>query len=288
MTVYMKEENIKDELDKVLYSIYTLRSVAHHILEKYGNTSEHKEINTSIAELKEFLGHNGCDDEKGAHFAEASQSYLKSDDYYVHLFKAQETAVNALKWAHFDRDKEIAKQSLRIVDLRMKVGYNNTGIKYKLGECGIHKNISESNKSDKFYKILRGDISPWTHDAIWALPKNNKPGDWMPLIKGPLLHEQNGYHLCNGIDGFRDWIEWQKFDLGQGHSVYEVEFDGENIVCGGEIIVRTCRLTKETKWSCETEQQIAKRCLRTNNSTKHNKILHEYLETGNIMELYNA
>ena len=294
MKTYLKDEDLEEELEKVWMSTFTLSNIAHRIFEKYGNTSEYKEINTSIAELEEFLGHNSDDSDKAMHFAKSSECYLKSDDYYVHLFKARETAINALRWAHYDRDKKIAKHILQIVDLRMKAGYNNTNILYDSDACAFHKNTlkyTANNKADKFYKILQdyGDdcISPWTYDTVWSLPNNDKYGQWMPVIKGPLLHEYNGYHLCNGIDGFRDWIEWQGFDLGSKSRVFEAEITGEYIICGGEIIVRTCRLIKETKWDYETSLKISKRCKMNNDIEKQNKILDNYLNNGNVWEIDN-
>ncbi len=304
MTQYTKEKSLIKELDKVLYATYTLSWVVHLLKERYGNISEAKELNVAIAELKEFLGHNGHNDEKGLNFAEASTFYLKSHD----LIKSQETAFNSLKWAHWERDRKTANANLRIIDLRMKVGHNNSCIKesnvycskckyiIKQHECHNAMNISyecqtcydSSFGPNKFYKILEEDTPPYAYGNAWSLPKNGQYGEWLPIIKGPLLHEKNGYHLCNGIDGFRDWIsKLYNFDLGKGMRVFEAEFTGESIMCSGERIVRSCRLIKETKWSDKTSDKLAKRCLMSSNSDEHNKILYEYLENGNILGVFN-
>lgn len=303
MTKYNKEKDSVKELDKVLYATYTLRSASHLLMEKYGNIDEIKELNVAIAELKEFLGHNGYCRDKGMNFVDASTYYLEHDNYSDSLFKAQETVLQGLKWSHLNNVRKTANKNLNIIDLRMKVGYNNSNIKYQEGYCckcnntiarHKHRHFVETlyecqdcydlyHKTDKFYKILEKDMPPYTYTDAWPLPKNGQPGEWLPIIKGPLVHENNGYHLCNGIEGFRDWISGlHKFDLGEGMRVFEVEFVGESIVCGVERIVRTCRLTKETKWNDITSSKLADRCLMTTNIDEHNKILYEYLETGHI------
>ena len=73
----------------------------------------------------------------------------------------------------------------------------------------------------KLYKILREDGSCCNGGkGKWHLPQGDKPGKWMPVIKGDLEPCKNGYHLCRK----QDLVHWL------GEAIYEAEYDGELVL----------------------------------------------------------
>ncbi|MBO7520610.1 MAG: hypothetical protein J6T16_00020 [Opitutales bacterium] len=71
--------------------------------------------------------------------------------------------------------------------------------------------------AEKYYKILSADgFSPTTKfDYRPYLPKDGKPGEWLPKIEERVLHA-SGYHLT------KYWNMWHE----KGARIYEAEFRG--------------------------------------------------------------
>lgn len=105
--------------------------------------------------------------------------------------------------------------------------------------------------AEKYYKVLNKDGS-CCHGGKgkWYLPKNGKPGKWMPKIKGKLVECENGYHICK-IDQLVVWL---------GAAIYEVECDDELLVCSDKYVARRCRLVKKTAWKISDAPKYAADC----------------------------
>jgi len=91
----------------------------------------------------------------------------------------------------------------------------------------------------KLYKVLHSDGSCCNGGTgKWHLPKDKRPGKWMPTLKGDLNPCFHGYHLCR----FDDLLSWLN------EAIYEVEYDGELIKCDNKVVVRRARLVRKLKW----------------------------------------
>lgn len=92
---------------------------------------------------------------------------------------------------------------------------------------------TESADNARYYKFLNADGTP-CHGGSgkWHLPKNGKPGRWMPKIKGDLILCQNGYHLVRD-DHLPSFL---------GPAMYRVEYAGEIIPDTDKAAVRHARL----------------------------------------------
>jgi hypothetical protein len=89
----------------------------------------------------------------------------------------------------------------------------------------------------------------------WHLPKNGKPGRWMPVIKGDLEPCVNGYHLCRPADLIH-WI---------GPAVFEAEYDGKRVDVDDQaetkVVVRRARLIRRLNgWNERTLRLFAVEC----------------------------
>ena len=106
--------------------------------------------------------------------------------------------------------------------------------------------------SGKFYKALNTDGTPCNGGAgpAWFLPTGNRPGKWMPPIKGELVACENGYHLCR----LKDMPRWL------GPAIYEAEYRGDSIKGGGKVVVRQARLISRTAWDETGAQLFAADC----------------------------
>jgi hypothetical protein len=103
----------------------------------------------------------------------------------------------------------------------------------------------------KLYKFLKTDGSPCNGGiGKWHLPKNGKPGEWMPPIEGPLKPCHNGYHLCRREDVLR-WL---------GPALYEAEHKGVIIECDNKVVVRAARLIRKLNWDDKVARRFACDC----------------------------
>ena len=104
----------------------------------------------------------------------------------------------------------------------------------------------------KLFKVLSTDGSPRNGGSgKWFLPKGDRPGKWMPEIKGDLEPCRNGYHLCR--EG--DLLQWL------GTTIYEVEHKGEIVESDDKVVVRKARLIcKMDNWSARTARLFACDC----------------------------
>jgi hypothetical protein len=108
-----------------------------------------------------------------------------------------------------------------------------------------------------YYKFLtennKGSFSGF--DYTDYLPKNGKPGKWLPLIEDLEMCE-TGYHACKKADVL-EWLNAQMF---------EVELRGETIVGDNKVVAQQMRYVKKiVKWNdknarlaaCDIAEQIA-------------------------------
>jgi hypothetical protein len=104
----------------------------------------------------------------------------------------------------------------------------------------------------KFYKVL-GANGEATNGGTgkWFLPHGNRPGKWMPKIKGELIPCKNGYHLCRRQDVI-DWL---------GPSLWEAEYRGECVPAEDKVVVRQSRLIRRVStWNDKTARLFACDC----------------------------
>jgi len=85
----------------------------------------------------------------------------------------------------------------------------------------------------------------------WFLPHGNRPGKWMPKIKGDLIPCENGYHLCRK----QDLIHWL------GPTIWEAEYRGECVLAEDKVVVRQARLIRHVEtWNDGTARLFACDC----------------------------
>lgn len=103
----------------------------------------------------------------------------------------------------------------------------------------------------KLYKVLGDNGQPCNGGAgEWLLPKGNRPGKWMPAIKGPLVPCLHGYHLCRCTD----LIKWL------GSNIYEAEYRGELVKDNNKVVVREVRLLRRMNWDDSIARHFACDC----------------------------
>ena len=103
----------------------------------------------------------------------------------------------------------------------------------------------------KLYKVLGDNGQPCNGGAgEWFLPKGNRPGKWMPAIKGPLVPCLHGYHLCRCTD----LIKWL------GSNIYEAEYRGELVKDNNKVVVREVRLLRRMNWDDSIARHFACDC----------------------------
>lgn len=101
------------------------------------------------------------------------------------------------------------------------------------------------------YKVLSENGAAY-HGGMskWNLPRDGRPGDWMPPIKGELVACENGYHLCC-ISDLTMWL---------GPAIFEAEYRGERLDCD-KVVVREARLLcKISRWNKRTARLFACDC----------------------------
>jgi len=107
-------------------------------------------------------------------------------------------------------------------------------------------------QQEKLYKVL-GANGEATNGGTgkWFLPHGNRPGKWMPKIKGELIPCKNGYHLCRR----QDVIHWL------GPSLWEAEYRGECVPAEDKVVVRQSRLIRRVStWNDKTARLFACDC----------------------------
>lgn len=135
----------------------------------------------------------------------------------------------------------------------------NQGRYVEIGEyqvCNVCR--EEIGKQQENYKVLSPDGEPlYGGTGKWNLPKDGKPGDWMPPIDGELKPCENGYHICT-VGQLPAWV-WRHC------AVYEVEPGEEKIHEDEKIVCRTARLTHlvgifdrktAVRWACDCAEHV--------------------------------
>jgi hypothetical protein len=104
----------------------------------------------------------------------------------------------------------------------------------------------------KYYKILVKGKSCHGGSANWGLPKDGRPGVWMPPITGKLKACERGYHVVKD----KDILEWLKEDC----QIFEAEPKGEVSYADNKGVCRSARLTKPLKWDDRIARSFACDC----------------------------
>ena len=110
---------------------------------------------------------------------------------------------------------------------------------------------ANSTVGETYYKVTRADGSLYYGvDTSWHLPKNGKPGKWMPEIEGDLVACNNGYHLCTR-DTLVEWL---------GECVWVVE-PREVVELDEKHLTRQARLVRKLEtWNDRTARLFACDC----------------------------
>jgi hypothetical protein len=104
----------------------------------------------------------------------------------------------------------------------------------------------------RFYKVLgKGGMACNGGSGKWDLPKNGRPGKWMPKIKN-IEPCQSGYHLCRE----EDLTQWLNDEL------YEAEGRGESIRHDNskDVFPEARLLKKLESWNEKTARLFAADC----------------------------
>ena len=89
-----------------------------------------------------------------------------------------------------------------------------------------------------YYKVLKVDgTSPYL-GFQWDLPKNGKPGKWMPRVKGKLAECLRGYHVLKA-DQLSMWIV--------ADALFEVEVKGKVVDFGNKCACHQARLVRRVE-----------------------------------------
>ena len=103
----------------------------------------------------------------------------------------------------------------------------------------------------KFYKVLGKGGGPCNGGSgKWHLPKNGKPGGWMPKIKD-IVPCKRGYHLCRS----EDLIQWLNVEI------YEAEGRGKSIRDKDKDVFEQAQLIRKIEsWNEKTARLFAADC----------------------------
>ena len=103
----------------------------------------------------------------------------------------------------------------------------------------------------KYYKVLGKDgVSCYGGSGQWHLPKNGKPGKWMPKIED-IDPCARGYHLCEASD-LREWLN---------EEIYEAEGRGESVRDEDKTVFEQARLIRKIEaWNDRTARLFACEC----------------------------
>jgi len=89
-----------------------------------------------------------------------------------------------------------------------------------------------------YYKILSTDGTSPYQSFQWDLPKNGKPGKWMPRVKGKLAECLRGYHVLKAGQ-LSTWIV--------ADALFEVEVKGKVVDFRNKCACHQARLTRHVE-----------------------------------------
>jgi hypothetical protein len=92
----------------------------------------------------------------------------------------------------------------------------------------------------RLFKVLRADGTTTYGRKGWTVP-SDKPGKWMPKIKGDIIACENGYHLTDAMH-ITTWA--REDDL----RIVECDYRGEPVNAGDKWVVREARPLKCMAW----------------------------------------
>ena len=89
-----------------------------------------------------------------------------------------------------------------------------------------------------YYKVLSAEGTSPYQDFQWHLPQNDKPGRWMPHVKGKLVECRHGYHVLKA-DQLSTWIA--------ADALFEVEVKGKVVDFGDKCACHQARLVRRVE-----------------------------------------
>ena len=102
-----------------------------------------------------------------------------------------------------------------------------------------------------YYKFLNAVNTSPIARYNWPLPTDKKPGGWTPEITGKIVKCENGYHATT-IQHATKYLN---------PNLYELEFDGDVVDAGDQVIGRKARLTRKvTAWNERALKLFAADC----------------------------
>ena len=110
--------------------------------------------------------------------------------------------------------------------------------------------------AQKFYKVLQKDGRPLIVKKAkpYHLPVGDKPGRWMPKVRGGLEVCFNGYHVCRA-----KYIGlWVDYGRRNNVAVFEAECRGDgHLSCDGEkFVFRQVRLLRQIPLSPKSIRKL--------------------------------
>jgi hypothetical protein len=123
-----------------------------------------------------------------------------------------------------------------------------------LGKHGVWSVLAVKQlrrKGKLYYKVLNEDGSAYHGGSgKWYLPRNGKPGKWMPAIANPEPCVR-GYHLCRPTD-IVDWL---------GPAIWVAEAGGQIIESDNKVCVERARLVARIPaWNERSARHFAADC----------------------------
>lgn len=111
---------------------------------------------------------------------------------------------------------------------------------------------TQSSDPPTIYKVLAEDgTACHGGSGKWFLPKGERPGKWMPVIKN-IVPCHRGYHLCEGETDLVAWL---------GPVIWIAEYRGEQVRDEDKIVVGEARLVSHCgNWNERTAQLFAADC----------------------------
>jgi len=111
--------------------------------------------------------------------------------------------------------------------------------------------MAEVREMTAYFKFLCADGATTYGHAVWPLPTEDGPADWMPRIKGALMPCFNGYHILSPLQ-LAAWCS--------GEILVEVEAE-DVLVCSDKCVARRARAVRRVeKWNPNTWIEFACWC----------------------------
>ena len=111
--------------------------------------------------------------------------------------------------------------------------------------------------SETYYKFLSAEGRGAYTGCPWRLPDGDRPGAWMPPIRGPLRPDgpsvlpASGYHLCRLAD-----LPWWPHA-----TLYLAEAGEERLDGADHVLAREARLLRRVDaWNAQTQRRFAVAC----------------------------